>query len=164
MKIFFKRSEKKPAVIVDDNFFSKNLPLPLYLFLNEHGLLDERSHFYQFENKSPGLPVSARIIVEKVCDRMPDTVAIRVETKVDDRYFHDLFMFTAKVWYMSKNDEQSGVVRGNVKAGGYCDDLFTDKQCVKKTPKEAEFIIDRLGKLIGPQVEPEKVKKTCVLV
>jgi hypothetical protein len=164
MKFFFKRSEKKPVGIVDDNFFSKNLPLSLYLFLNEHGLLDERAHFYQFESKSPELPISALITVEKVGDSMPNSVTIRVEKKVANRYFHDLFMFTAKVWYMSMSDERVGLIRGNLKAGSYCDDLFTDKQCAKKTPQEAEFIIERLGQLIDPRVVPEKVKKTCVLV
>jgi len=160
MKCFFKSSEKTVS-IPENNFFSQNLPAKLYLFLDDHDLLDEEQHSYSFRAES-GSAASATIIVETNARARNVSVSIRVEKKQDGKYFHDLYIFNDQIWFLSMSDEWFNAVRGNSKATSLGSDMLTDKQCVKKTPKEVDFIIDRLGKIIAP--EPVPVKRRVLFI
>lgn len=140
------KKSKVQSVEVPDNYYATHLPLKLYQYLINCGVIDLNDP-NKTENEGTTFPINGksgnafvRVTVEKGAKKF-GMVSVRVYIQNPPTHVPNRFNFTDGKWYRSeyKNSNRFDVSKGRADTGA--NDIYDNKKADERTDKEVEFLL-----------------------
>lgn len=145
-------NSKTKAKSRPDDDYSNHLPVILYDFLDENGLLSETPKKFSYTSSQGNkaiAEISARFHPAKIdSTENAGQIILRIYRSEDQRYSADNYVFTNKFLYQCRYADQGSMEQ----VYGVNNGWSSNKEALKATPKEIKKLIKRLNKFMehGP--------------